>query len=81
MATAKAEANATQTRADAERYRIDTVQAGLAGADDKYFQNQSINAFTTLSESSANLVVVDSKHIDQLGQLPIAGKLLEKGLK
>lgn len=61
MVTAKAEADATKTRADAERYRIDTVQAGLAGADDKYFQNQSINAFATLANSPTNLVVVDSK--------------------
>lgn len=81
MATAKAEADATKTRADAERYRIDTVQAGLAGADDKYFQNQSINAFTTLASSAANLVIVDGKEISQLGQLPVVGKLLEKGLK
>jgi regulator of protease activity HflC (stomatin/prohibitin superfamily) len=81
MATAKAEADATKTRAEAERYRIDTVQAGLAGADDKYFQNQSINAFSTLAQSSANLVVVDGKEIDSLGKLPVAGKLLGKGLK
>ncbi|MGX7051586.1 SPFH domain-containing protein [Leuconostoc palmae] len=81
MATAKAEADATKTRADAERYRIDTVQSGLTNADDKYFQNQSINAFTTLAESSANLVVVDSQKIDNLGQLPIKGKLLEKGFQ
>ena len=81
MATAKAEADATKTRAEAERYRIDTVQAGLAGADYKYFQNQSINAFSTLAQSSANLVVVDGKEIDSLGKLPVAGKLLGKGLK
>ncbi len=81
MATAKAEADATKTRADAERYRIDTVQAGLAGADDKYFQNQSINAFATLANSPTNLVVVDSKKMATLGQLPVAGKLFDKGLK
>ena len=81
MATAKAEADATKTRAEAEKYRIDTVQAGLAGADDKYFQNQSINAFSTLAESSSNLVVVNGQELDQLGQIPVAGKLLEKGLK
>ncbi|KAI3473587.1 hypothetical protein Pfo_031004 [Paulownia fortunei] len=66
-AEAKAEADATKTRAEAERYRIDTVQAGLAARDDKYFQNQSINAFSTLAQSSANLVVVDGKEIDSLG--------------
>ncbi|EEI23188.1 SPFH domain-containing protein [Lentilactobacillus hilgardii] len=78
-ATAKAEAEATQTRADAERYRIDTVQAGLSSADDKYFQNQSINAFSELANSPANMVVVPSDKTGDLGQLPVVGKLLKKG--
>lgn len=76
MATAKAEADATKTRADAEKYRIDTVQAGLKGADTKYFENQSINAFSDLAKSETNLVVVPSDKIDSLGSLPVAGKLL-----
>ncbi|MYV06131.1 MULTISPECIES: SPFH domain-containing protein [Furfurilactobacillus] len=79
MATASAEATATRTRADAERYRIDTVQAGLANADDKYFQNQSINAFSQLANSNANTIVVPNDGADQFGKLPIVGKLLEKG--
>ncbi|GAF37438.1 SPFH domain-containing protein [Lentilactobacillus farraginis] len=78
-ATAKAEAEATRTRADAERYRIDTVQAGLSSADDKYFQNQSINAFSDLAKSPTNLVVVPTDKTGELGQLPVAGKLLKKG--
>lgn len=40
IATAKAQAEATRTKADVERYRIDTVQAGLTHADEKYFKNQ-----------------------------------------
>ncbi len=79
MATAKAEADATKTRADAERYRIDTVQAGLANADSKYFQNQSINAFSELANSPANLVVMPGDVSGDLGQLPVMGKLLGKG--
>lgn len=78
-ATAKAEAEATRTRADAERYRIDTVQAGLSSADEKYFQNQSINAFSNLANSPTNLVVVPTDKVSDLGQLPVAGKLLKKG--
>lgn len=81
ISTAKAEADATKTRADAEQYRIDTVQAGLSSADDKYFKNQSINAFSELANSNSNLVVVNSDNIDSLGQLPVQGKLLKKGLK
>lgn len=81
MATAKAEADATKTRADAERYRIDTVQAGLANADDKYFQNQSINAYADLAKSTANVVVVPTDKATDFGSLPAAGELFGKGLK
>lgn len=81
MTTARAEADATKTRADAERYRIDTVQSGLANADTKYFQNQSINAFSDLAKSSANLVVVSTDDASEFGKLPVVGKLLDKGLK
>jgi regulator of protease activity HflC (stomatin/prohibitin superfamily) len=80
MATAKAEADATQTRADAERYRIDKVQSGLAGTDDKYFKNQSIEAFSKLANSSANLVVVPSDGMTEVGSIPVVGKMLEKGM-
>lgn len=76
MATAKAEADATKTRANAERYRIDTVQAGLAEATDKYFQNQSINAFSDLAKSNTNMVVVPSDSSDEFGKIPVIGKLL-----
>ncbi|CUS25319.1 membrane protease family stomatin prohibitin-like protein [Paucilactobacillus oligofermentans DSM 15707 = LMG 22743] len=81
MATAKAEADATQTRADAERYRIDTIQAGLSNADDKYFQNQSINAFSDLAKSATNLVVAPNDNVSEFGKLPVVGKLLGKGIK
>ena len=80
MATAKAEADATKTRADAERYRIDTVQTGLVNADGKYFKNQSIEAFSTLAKSAANLVVVPSDGMTEIGNLPVVGKMLEKGM-
>ena len=79
MATASAEATATRTRADAERYRIDTVQAGLSNADDKYFQNQSINAFSELAKSDANTIVIPNDAADQYGKLPVVGKLLKTG--
>jgi len=81
MATAKAEADATQTRADAERYRIDTIQAGLSNADDKYFQNQSINAFSDLAKSATNLVVAPNDNVSEFGKLPVVGKLLGEGIK
>lgn len=81
MATAKAEADATKTRADAEKYRIDKIQSGLSGVDEKYFENQSISAFSELANSSANLVVVPSDGITEIGKLPVVGKMLEKGIQ
>lgn len=77
MATAKAEATATRTRADAEKYRIDTVQSGLSGADNKYFQNQSINAFAKLANSSANLIVAPTDRIDSFGSIATASKIFQ----
>lgn len=81
ISTAKAQADATKTRADAERYRIDTVQAGLANADEKYFKNQSINAFSELGNSKANMIVVNSDQVDSLGQTQIKAKILAKELQ
>lgn len=79
MATAKAQAEATKTTADAEKYRIDKIQTGLKTATDKYFQNQSINAFSELAKSDTNLVIVPSEQAANLGQIPVVGELLKKG--
>lgn len=76
--TAIAEADATKSRADAEKYRIDTIQSGLSNATAEYFQNQSINAFEKLGKSDANLVVIPSDKIDSLGSIPVIGKILDK---
>lgn len=78
MATAKAEADATKTRADAEKFRIDTIQAALTEVDDKYFQNQSIQAYSELANSPANLVVVPNENAAEYGKIPVLGKLLDK---
>ncbi|RHW47312.1 paraslipin [Bombilactobacillus bombi] len=78
MATAKAQAQATRTRADAERYRIDTVQAGLTNADDKYFKNQSINAYSKLAESAANVVVVPNDDSSNYGQTALIAQALKQ---
>lgn len=79
VATAKAQADATKTRAEAEKYRIDTVQTGLKNADNKYFQNQSINAFTELAKSDTNTIVVSNDQVGSFGQLPVVGQLLNSG--
>ncbi|UQS87225.1 SPFH/Band 7/PHB domain protein [Nicoliella spurrieriana] len=69
IATANANAKATKIRADAEKYRIDTLQSGLANADEKYFENQSINAFAKLADSDSNLIVTPLEQADQFGRM------------
>lgn len=80
MATAKAEATATRTRADAEKYRIDTINQGLATATKEFFENQSISAFSDLAKSPANVVVVPTDKVADLGQIPAVGAALKAGL-
>ncbi|WP_407887304.1 SPFH domain-containing protein [Levilactobacillus sp. N40-8-2] len=81
MATATAQAMATKTRADAEKYRIDTVNSSLETATPEFFENQSISAFSDLANSPANVVVVPTDHISDLGQIPAIGAALRTGLK
>jgi len=80
MATATAQATATRTRADAEKYRIDTVNSSLESATKEFFENQSISAFSDLANSPANVVVVPSDHVADLGQIPAIGAALKTGL-
>ena len=81
MATATAQATATKTRADAEKYRIDTVNSSLEKATPEFFENQSISAFSDLAKSPANVVVVPKDGIADLGQIPAIGAALRAGLK
>ncbi|HJE96173.1 SPFH domain-containing protein [Ligilactobacillus acidipiscis] len=78
MATASAQAQATKTRADAERYRIDTVQAGLSNTDDRYFKNQSISAYSQLAKSQANMVVVPNDDSSNFGQTAVLAQAIKE---
>ncbi|CAI2558405.1 Protein QmcA [Apilactobacillus kunkeei] len=78
VATAEANAQATKTKADAEKYRIDKIQEALRGADDKYFNAQSIEAFSNLANSDTNMVVVPSDGADSYGQMTTFAKLLKQ---
>ncbi|MHA8138052.1 SPFH domain-containing protein [Lactobacillaceae bacterium Scapto_B20] len=75
IATANANAKATKIKADAEKYRIDTLQSGLQNADDKYFANQSINAFSDLAKSESNLIVTPLDQADQFGRMASLKKI------
>ncbi|WP_203619607.1 SPFH domain-containing protein [Apilactobacillus nanyangensis] len=78
VATAEANAQATKTKADAEKYRIDKIQEALQGADDKYFNAQSIEAFSNLANSDTNMVVVPNDGADSYGQMTTFAKLLKQ---
>lgn len=78
VATAEANAQATKTKADAEKYRIDKIQEALQGADDKYFNAQSIEAFSNLANSDTNMVVVPNDGADSYGQMTTFAKLLKR---
>lgn len=78
MATAKAQAEATKTQADADRYRIETIQKRLQNTDQKYFQDLSINAYEKLAKSQTNLVVVPNEHSDQFGQTAILAQAIRQ---
>ncbi|MEJ6400004.1 SPFH domain-containing protein [Nicoliella lavandulae] len=75
IATANANAKATRIKADAEKYRIDTLQSGLENAGNKYFENQSINAFAELAKSDSNLIVTPIDQADQYGRLASLKKI------
>ncbi len=77
IATAEAEAKATRTKADAESYRIEQMNHSLNSAEEGYFQNQTIQAFSQLANSSTNTVVVSGDQIGELGKIPVVKKMLE----
>lgn len=81
VATAEANAQATKTKADAEKYRIDKIQEALKSADAKYFNAQSIEAFSNLANSDTNMVVVPNDGADSYGQMTTFAKLLKENQK
>lgn len=75
---AKAQAQATKTRADAESYRINKIQNSLKDVNSNYFKDQSIHAFEGLASSNTNLVVLSKDEITTLGQVPVIKKFWTK---
>lgn len=75
VATAKANAEAIKTQADADSYRIDKLQASLAKASEGYFRNQSLDSFNQLANGNNNLVVIDKDEMTELGKVPVVKKL------
>lgn len=78
VATAKAQAEAIKTQADAEKYRIEQLKAALANAPEDYFKNQSIAAFKDLANGENNLIVMDKDNLTQLGNIPAVKEIWKK---
>lgn len=76
--TAKAQAQAIMIKAQAEATRIETINKALANVDNNYFQNQSIQAFNQLANSSANLIVTPSDSPLNYGQIAPLAKMFKQ---
>ncbi|KRM56317.1 SPFH domain-containing protein [Secundilactobacillus malefermentans] len=76
----RATANATSIKiqADADAYKVQTINAALKDADEKYFIDLNTKAFSELANSKANTVVMPNKTADALGQLPAIGEMLKR---
>ena len=78
VATAKANAEAIKTQADADAYRIKKLQESLDKAGEGYFRNQSLDSFNQLAQGPNNLIVVDKDEISNLGKIPAAKKIWDQ---
>ena len=81
VATAEADAKAVRLAADAEAYRIQKANEILSQVDGNYLAAQNIDAFRDVAKSPANTVIVPNTAIDALGELKVAGQLLNTNHK
>lgn len=81
VSTAEANAKAVRLAADAEAYRIQKANDILSTVDANYLVAQYIDAFRDVAKSPANTVIVPNTAIDALGELKVAGQLLNTNQK
>ena len=81
VSTAEANAKAVRLAADAEAYRIQKANDILSTVDANYLVAQNIDAFRDVAKSPANTVIVPNTAIDALGELKVAGQLLNTNHK
>ena len=81
VSTAEANAKAVRLAADAEAYRIQKANDILSTVDANYLIAQNIDAFRDVAKSPANTVIVPNTAIDALGELKVAGQLLNTNQK
>lgn len=78
IATAKAKAEAIKTQADAEAYKINTIQASLANVSENYFKDESLKTFSTLAQGPNNLIVTSQKEMTNLAEIPAIKKVWDE---
>lgn len=81
VSTAEANAKAVRLAADAEAYRIQKANDILSTVDANYLVAQNIDAFRDVAKSPANTIIVPNTAIDALGELKVAGQLLNTNQK
>ena len=81
VSNAEANAKAVRLAADAEAYRIQKANDILSTVDANYLVAQNIDAFRDVAKSPANTVIVPNTAIDALGELKVAGQLLNTNQK
>lgn len=81
VSTAEANAKAVRLAADAEAYRIQKANDILSTVDANYLVAQNIDAFRDVAKNPANTVIVPNTAIDALGELKVAGQLLNTNHK
>ena len=81
VSTAEANAKAVRLAADAEAYRIQKAKDILSTVAANYLIAQNIDAFRDVAKSPANTVIVPNTAIDALGELKVAGQLLNTNQK
>ena len=81
VSTAEANAKAVRLAAEAEAYRIQKANDILSTVDANYLVAQNIDAFRDVAKSPANTVIVPNTAIDALGELKVAGQLLNTNHK
>ena len=81
VSTAEANAKAVRLAAEAEAYRIQKANDILSTVDENYLVAQNIDAFRDVAKSPANTVIVPNTAIDALGELKVAGQLLNTNQK
>ena len=78
VATAKANAEAVKTQADADAYRVEKMEEALSNAGEGYFRNQSLDSFNQLAQGPNNLVVVGKDEMTDLGKVPALKKVWDE---